>query len=378
MMQSDTMSIAVDEGFIVSLDNVDKTERRKYDCFMPRGFVLFAAFVVASVVVWKENVKGTTAFPSTTGRDIRRLTMTVDSITTAVATDDEEDEDGIDWSDTIFTRWESDNDPFVVESHKLIFFTIPKNSCTEWKKIFRRIKGYPDWKTVQPHHPDTNGLTYLGSYSREKQREFMTSPEWTRAIFVREPMERLLSAYLNKGLSEERYVKKFCCGIRPQEDDEGRLIELQRLEQEKEQCVPLVPWETQPTRDTFTFETFVDNFMNQCNDKHWRPQSKRMNPKNWKFLNFIGRFDDLHGDAKRLLERVGAWEEYGSNGWGEFGNLSMFEKQRTGVSNTHSRDHLLEFYNPRVAKKVLEYLEGDYTNPWLNFSIPSYAKDLEV
>mmetsp|Transcript_7260 Transcript_7260/g.11479 ORF Transcript_7260/g.11479 Transcript_7260/m.11479 type:complete len:333 (-) Transcript_7260:163-1161(-) len=282
-------------------------------------------------------------------------------------------DDGIDWTDSIFQRFESDNDPIVLESHKLLFFTIPKNSCTEWKQLFRRMMGYDNWNKfpfLHPHHPDTNGLKYLGSYDKDKQKEYMTSPEWTRAIFIRDPLERTLSAYLNKGLSEERYIKKMCCHIQPRETDEERQQELQYLEAHNKSCVPLTPFEQQPTADTFTFETFVNEFMWQCNDKHWRPQSQRMHDKNWKFINFVGRFDDLEGDARRLLERIGAYEEFGSNGWGPDGSLAMFQRARSDSTNTHSRDKISQFYSPALLEKVMDYLRGDYENPYMNFSLP--------
>jgi hypothetical protein len=279
----------------------------------------------------------------------------------------------IDWSDNIFQHFESDNDPVVIESHKLLFFTIPKNSCTEWKQLFRRMMGYDNWNKfpfLHPHDPRINGLSYLGTYDKAKQEEFMTSPEWTRAMFVRDPLERMLSAYLNKGLSEERYIKRWCCQISPKNTDEERQQELKYLQENNPSCVPLAPWETQPTAETFTFQTFVDEFMLQCNDKHWRPQSQRMFPRNWKFLNFIGRMDNLHDDAKTLLNKIGAWDEFGSNGWGPYENMSMFEKARSDTTNTHSRDHIAQFYTPDLKRKALEYLKDDYENEWLNFTRP--------
>lgn len=280
----------------------------------------------------------------------------------------------LDWDDTIFQHFESDNDPVVLESHKLLFFTIPKNSCTEWKQLFRRMMGYDNWNKfpfLHPHDPRTNGLSYLGTYDKAKQEEFMTSPEWTRAMFVRDPLERMLSAYLNKGLSEERYIKKWCCKIAPRETEEERREELEYLQQKNPSCAALAPWETQPTAETFTFDTFINEFMSQCNDKHWRPQSQRMFPKNWKFLNFIGRMENLHEDAKRLLEKIGAWDEFGSNGWGNYENMSMFERARSDTTNTHSKDHITQFYTPELKQKALEYLKGDYQNEYLNFTFPS-------
>ena len=84
----------------------------------------------------------------------------------------------IDWSDGIFQRGGWDKDPIVIESHKLLFFTVPKNACTTFKTLFRRMMGYQDWLVKSPHDPAKNGLRYLGHYSRDQQQKMMTSPEW--------------------------------------------------------------------------------------------------------------------------------------------------------------------------------------------------------
>lgn len=85
-----------------------------------------------------------------------------------------------------------DTSPIVIESHKLLFFTIPKVGCTIWKQLFRRMMNYSDWTsqdydTHQPHNPEINGLKYLYSYTLEEASIMMTSPDWTRAMMVRDP-----------------------------------------------------------------------------------------------------------------------------------------------------------------------------------------------
>lgn len=94
--------------------------------------------------------------------------------------------------------WIWDASPIVIESHKLIFFTVPKVGCTVFKQLFRRMDGYQNWKTKYPHDPRTNGLTYMNKYSIKESTRMMNSNEWTKAIFVRDPKEKFLSAYLDK------------------------------------------------------------------------------------------------------------------------------------------------------------------------------------
>jgi Sulfotransferase family len=146
-----------------------------------------------------------------------------------------------------------DVSPIVLEEFKLVLFTTPKIATTVWKQLARRMMHYDDWKTVSssesveqlPHHPAYNGLRYLYHYrtkmSYDMDRrgnggrhaahittaisnvttvdEILTSPSWTRAIFVRDPIERLVSGYLDKAASssndddDDWYVKHHCCGF---------------------------------------------------------------------------------------------------------------------------------------------------------------------
>jgi Sulfotransferase family len=281
----------------------------------------------------------------------------------------------VDWSDCIFKgptcNHYSNYSPIVLRHHRLIFFHCPKNGSTEWLKLFRRMMGYKDWATLSPHDPYQNGLSRLDQYPRHVQLMMMTSPKWTRAMFVRDPLERVLSAYLNKGLSSERYLKKKCCLIFPRGTDDEREKELELLQRENPSCVPLAPYEQQPTLDNFPFETFVNEFMEPCSDIHWRPQSERIHYKNWKFLNFIGHFDNLHEDMVELLSKVKAIQ-YAETGWGENGDLGLFERERSEAEGpvTHSHDRLNEFYTPELKKKVLKYVKQDYINQWMNLTKP--------
>jgi hypothetical protein len=276
----------------------------------------------------------------------------------------------VDHTDPIFQRWEWswDNDPVVIEKYKMLFFTVPKNSCTEWKHLFRRMMNYSDWHSMSPHDPDSNGLRYLGHYNSSQQTEFMTSPNWTRAIFVREPMERLLSGFLDKAYGPERYILRHCC-LKPNVTSQLH----HNNSVYKHQCRVLNRLRLNgmlPTPHDFPFQTFVEAFLVQCKDPHWTLQSDRITPRNWKYINFVGHFDSLEEDARSLLERIGAWQEYGATGWGVHGNLSFFQRNIARHS-TSAKSHQEEFYTPQVLERVLKYLKEDYDHVLFNFSRPN-------
>ena len=95
--------------------------------------------------------------------------------------------------------------PIVIEKYKLLFVHVPKNACTVWKLLFYRMLGHefppqPDaaqWNAL--HNARKNKLKYLSDYPVAFANMVMQDPAWTRAIFVRNPHERLLSAFLDKG-----------------------------------------------------------------------------------------------------------------------------------------------------------------------------------
>jgi hypothetical protein len=171
-------------------------------------------------------------------------------------------------------------------------------------------------------------------------------------------------------------IKRLCCKIKPLQSDKEREKELEFLKEHNPNCVPLAPWEKEQSLETFTFKTFVDDFMTQCDNIHWRPQCQRMSDSSWKYINFWGKYDRLHEDAHQLLERIGAWEEFGSSGWGKDGNLSLFEKPLSTDHATNSHDKMFQFYTPKLLKKVFDFVKDDYESPWFNLSLPDFVYNI--
>lgn len=102
--------------------------------------------------------------------------------------------------------------------------------------------------------------------------------------------------------------------------------------------------------------------MKQCDDTHWRPQALRMK----RFS-----FDTIQDDTRRLLERIGAYEEYGRTGWGEGENKnsSIFERNIAG-HKTGSGNKMKNHYTPELEKFVMEYYQQDYDLEIFNITTP--------
>ena len=277
-------------------------------------------------------------------------------------------------SDSIYQFGPWDAAPIVLERYQLLLFTIPKVGCTLLKQFCRRAMGYQDWLDdvhPLPHAPRRNGLEYLYDYPPSVADHMLTSPDWTRAIFVREPLERLLSAYLDKGL-QNQYMQYHCCrGLDGEEGDDDdaeddvsqeeaitfnatinkRLHDMLQCSQRQKHQGPMASeldrkhGEQTPL---LSFANFI--FLTQhhpspeCrHDPHWSPQARRLDLKYWSKINFVGHMETMAVDTQRLLEHVGAWEEHGRTGWPPNGG-AMFAGPVTVHHATDSNRKLAEYY----------------------------------
>jgi hypothetical protein len=195
--------------------------------------------------------------------------------------------------DYIFKRDLSrfDAAPIIVPEYKLAFFSVPKVACTTFKFLFRKMKGIEDWdnqdyQLILPHNPRHNNLKYLWDYSLEEANEIMTSPEWTRAIFIREPKRRFLSAFLDKAIGNDGWhVVKACChkaqecqGIGPTKKGVNELLQMCHSDTwDSRQSIFVPQWnlelpccpETKECREKAeTIEGFLQTIQT-CHDEHW-------------------------------------------------------------------------------------------------------------
>jgi hypothetical protein len=191
---------------------------------------------------------------------------------------------------------------------KLVFFPIEGNGAETWRCLFRRMLGLEDWKNTTKQF---EGLAYLSEYDQEKATELMTSSDFTRSIIVQDPKTRLLSSYVDKVLkdSNNTFMRSSCCGTMKQ-------LTLPGSEKHHEACAS--------QNEPISFALFAE-IVQDCDHSYWRPQSRRMEPKYYKIINFIGHYESIRRDAKKLLQKIGAWEKYGRDGWGSNGKESIFD-----------------------------------------------------
>lgn len=215
------------------------------------------------------------------------------------------------------------------------------------------MMGFSDWKTrghIETHNPSSNGLKYLYDYSLEKANEMMVSPEYTKAIFIRDPKERLLSAYLDKAVSNNGFylhnVVKHECACNPTN-------QYQCFENARQ-----------------SLSNFFGMVNGGCMDNHWKPQLRRIDSKFWPYIQFVGHLEAAVADAHALLNKIGAWEEFGQTGWGPNDDFPVFVTPagEAIVHATNAKQKLQQYYTPDLERSVEELYKEDYASPLLNLT----------
>ncbi|MBN3317308.1 CHSTE sulfotransferase, partial [Atractosteus spatula] len=172
----------------------------------------------------------------------------------------------------------------VNDEHKFLYCYVPKVACSNWKRVMKVLGGTLENVEVKIKMDHRSGLVFLGDLKPEEIRHRLQT--YFKFLFVRDPMERLLSAYRNKFGEIEAYQKKYGVEIaRRYRKDPGNTA-----------------------GDDVTFTEFVryllDEDVERMNE-HWMPIYNLCQPCAVNY-NFIGAYERLQADASHVLRRVGA------------------------------------------------------------------------
>lgn len=180
---------------------------------------------------------------------------------------------------------------YVEDRSRLLYCEVPKAGCSNWKRVLMVLGGSATSTRDIPHDAAhyANHLRRLESYDRAGIANRLRS--YTKVLFVREPFERLVSAFRDKFESPNSYYHPVF----------GRPI--------------ISRYRTNATRTALrtgagvTFREFVQYLLDVRRpvgmDIHWEPVSQLCSPCILRY-NFIGKFESLEEDANFLLQSVGA------------------------------------------------------------------------
>jgi len=272
-------------------------------------------------------------------------------------------------NDIIYKDQNRNTVPIVIEEYNLVFFPIAKAASTEWKRFFLRLEGNDNWCGKKGiHNRDTNGQKYLSDYSIEQAQNMMTSPDWTRAVFVRNPKPRLLSSFLDKCIQNSKVFARNSCPIYARNGSPHNEINNASLVQ----C--------QDLHENFDF--FLHNITRRMhNDVHFMPILSFVDRKWWPHINYIRNMEDLRDDAEDFLktirsniDNISAWDRIGKTEWSNHkfsscvkGGGSSFLATRDDRHRTDAITKMHTYYTPELEKFVEEAYKDDYNNPYYQF-----------
>lgn len=214
---------------------------------------------------------------------------------------------------------------FVSTRHKYLWVILPKNACVTTTTALRELEGNPYQQGGDLWNDE--GVQKLRDFSVDETIEMLTSPDWFRFCFVRNPYERLLSAYKSKIGNGDRdpwyehiksEIRKFL-GYEDVEGERARLV---------------------------SFRDFV-RYVREAHpfDGHWCLQTGRLAREIIPY-DFIGRFETFQDDIGKVLGRFDARPD-------------VIASAQT-VRGQTARTHLPIAYDNALADEVYAFYEEDF------------------
>ena len=209
---------------------------------------------------------------------------------------------------------------WVSKKHKYLCNTVPKNACTRIKASLyelERNKRPPDFNRV---HTSATAITSL-----EDPIEAITSKEWFRFAFVRNPYDRLFSAYKSKIVRDKdnNYTRT-------------RNDLKEKYGYKKTDVLPFTD-----------FVDFVVNTIDEYRDHHWQSQTRFLIWDKIRY-DYIGRFETFQEDFALVLYKLQASDEMISD--------------VTEVINSTLKVPLAWVYNRQLAELVYNAYKKDFKN----------------
>ncbi|XP_054459053.1 carbohydrate sulfotransferase 14 [Anoplopoma fimbria] len=176
----------------------------------------------------------------------------------------------------------------VNDQYRFLYCYVPKVACSNWKRVLKVLNGALENVDVSVKMDHRSDLLFLSSLKPEEIRYRLK--HYFKFMFVREPMERLLSAYRNKFGEIESYQKKY--GV--------EIVTRYRKGLTKEA--------TSVKGDDVTFGEFARYLLDEDSERmneHWMPVYNLCQPCAVSY-DFIGSYERLESDSDYVLQRVGA------------------------------------------------------------------------
>lgn len=242
---------------------------------------------------------------------------------------------------------------YVNAEKQFAFCAIAKNACSNWNLLFQRLETHDLDTYSKSRYSESIYTNSDRAFTPAKAQNVFDSPHSVRAVFVRDPLERFLSAFLDKCTSLS--CKNPLCYARSK-----------NLYGKKLPFSSAVDWLRNLPHTNGEPVTAALN-------SHWNLQSRHceLNKRIHEY-NFVLMMtsDSLAADATCLLERAGLSSLNVQNSTDS--SPYWISADSSGAVST-TADHLKAFYTKEAAEVVYKAYEEDYHT--FNLSRPSWIED---
>ncbi|XP_068432564.1 carbohydrate sulfotransferase 8-like [Clinocottus analis] len=236
---------------------------------------------------------------------------------------------------------------FVEDKYKLLYCQVPKAGCSNWKRTLIVLAGLAaNAQSIQ--HDTVHEGHYLRELNTFDRKGIMHRLEtYTKVLFVREPLERMVSAYRDKFENPNNYYHSLF----------GKPI----ISKYRTNPSP----EALKTGNGVTFKEFVQYLLDVHRpvgmDIHWEQANQLCNPCLIDY-DFIGKFENMEEESNFLLRLTGAPPNVklpsfkDRNPADKRTSTNITQKYFSQVS-TLERQRIYDFY-------YTDYLMFNYTKPF--------------
>ncbi|KAM7406461.1 hypothetical protein PAMP_000835 [Pampus punctatissimus] len=236
---------------------------------------------------------------------------------------------------------------FVEDKYKLLYCQVPKAGCSNWKRTLIVLAGKASDIQNLKHDTVHNG-NHLKTLNHFDQKEAMHRLKtYTKVMFVREPLERLVSAYRDKFENPNDYYHSLF----------GKPIISKYRVNASEAALK--------TGNGVTFQEFAHYLLDVHRpvgmDIHWEQANQLCHPCLIDY-DFIGKFENMEEESNFLLRLTGAPPNLrlpsfkDRNPADKKTSLSITQKYFSQVSKLE-RQRVYDFY-------YMDYLMFNYSKPF--------------
>lgn len=224
------------------------------------------------------------------------------------------------------------NQLFVEHKHKFIYCEVPKVGCSNWKRTIFLLQAGLNAEASEIEHDhihQTSLIKKLVTYPPAIQKEFLNN--YTKVMFTRHPLERLVSAYRDKLLHSEPFYSITVAN------------EIRAMFRKNKNSSEKVSFQE--------FVNFIIAKPPNTLDIHWKPMFLLCDPCNIDY-DILGKYETVGIDSEHVLKVIGAPESL------HYPNL-----KRYGSEKRTNGDITLEYLrqlNSEQIEKITKLYQMDF------------------